>query len=775
MENKAIARILKYKFAYPDVNAFRNIRHSTEAEYENILHEINKNESLKKIMEKEYLPQTEEEMCGVQAEYNPREDSSIRELIIWGSYLLINYSEQINKYANYKDSYEKALFNEEYPLALAYLEKVESEISVSLWEKQQEFLVLNFLEDEKRINSVLNKVKNNISTNIAALLMHLYSKMTNYHITYEKYLGMINNFLSGADSANVVWKYFDYKLSIEKTKDIHGIKSALVFDEQISIIDYFEAYMDALILLSSNSKYQYLIVEVLKRLYGKISDKRIECLYCAFVDVRVHNIDKDACQVVEYYTRGQYDELKKIWSQNSKKFLPDYTLSSIFVKAGVDLTNGHGVMSDFWREIQKMYSLEHEITISIQRICENYKLFYNTSWRYKLQGVMSRKLNMNFGENVFQYSMLNDKFFTPIFHRCIIGKARKIEYLKMFETNTSATYELQFYLLTGDANEILFNSIDKNRRSYYTIKYCFEKEQYKDCIKTISSIKQEEELSGYERERINRILFECFIKTQDYVNAMCLYVNAYMLNTIQIARMNISELVNYIEDTDDDKIKMNICRCIILSLYYEGRSESVIGSYLDYLERSNCDTIIDYLNRYSKLNAFQTLFLEKVCSIQLLLKDYVSKTVTDGSAIDLRVQILKKLINDGTGSSERFVNELNSIYKEQQLKTRIDSFNHNRIFIDRENLIGYLKDEITREFDRYNVVQEIRMLTKGNKIGFVNQDFMMENYWDRTKFFEKIVEKIKAAYLSESPYSLESFLSTRIRHNFCNDKLKKIF
>lgn len=158
-----------------------------------------------------------------------------------------------------------------------------------------------------------------------------------------------------------------------------------------------------------------------------------------------------------------------------------------------------------------------------------------------------------------------------------------------------------------------------------------------------------------------------------------------------------------------------------------------------------------------------------------MLKDYVSKTYTNGSAIELRAKILKKLILEGTGNKQRFISELNTIYKEQQLKTRIDSFNHTRIFIDRENLVSHLKEKVSKEFAKFNAVQEIRTLTKGSKVGIVDFELLMKNYWDQKKFFFELVDKIKDAYLSDSPYSLEHFLSTRIRHNFCNDKLKKVF
>lgn len=775
MGNRNLIKIMEYKIANPNAHAYRNIRYNGEKEYDNILDEIKTNQFLSSAMKKEYFPNTLEKVCQTEIAYNASEDGSINNLLIWGSYLLENYANEINKYLRYKEYYERELFNGNYKTALKWIHTIEKEVSVSLWGKQQEFLVLNLQSETCKVDSILDSVEQYISSNMTVLLMHFYGKMTNRQVTYENYMNMVNDMLSGADSTNAVWKYFDYKLSIGKEKGIHGIKIALAIDEQISIVDYYETYIDSLVLLSSKEKNRCLIAYILKKIYGKIGDNRIKCLHVAFVDSEDIILDEDVCEIVEEYTRGNYKQLKELWQQKRKKINQDYTICNLFVKAGVDIAKDVGFMSDFWQEIQKMYGLEYEINISTQKICEYYKILYNTSWRYKIQGVLTRKLKLDFGENVLNWSILNDKYFTPIFHQCIFTQDEKLKYISRFAKYTPATYQLHLYLITGNANSMSLDEVEKNRRAYYGVKYCFEQAEYKECISSINLIKQDNTLSNYEKERVDKILFECYLKTNEYVNAMHLYIENYLFNKVQIARMNILLLVDVIEETDNEEIKANICRSIILALYYEGKSEDIISSYLDYLECNDCNTIIDFLEKNPVLDEYHTLFLDKVCTINLLLKDYISKTVTNGSAVELRVQILKKLIADGSGDIQRFINELNTIYKEQQLKTRIDSFNHNRIFIDRENLIAYLQEEITREFARFNVVQEIRSLTKGNKVGFANKEFLMENYWDRTKFFTEIIEKIKAAYLSESPYSLESFLSTRIRHNFCNDKLKKVF
>ena len=261
-------------------------------------------------------------------------------------------------------------------------------------------------------------------------------------------------------------------------------------------------------MLSSKEKYRCLIAYILKKIYGKIGDNRIKCLHVAFVDSEDIILDEDVCEIVEEYTRGNYKQLKELWQQKRKKINQDYTICNLFVKAGVDIAKDVGFMSDFWQEIQKMYGLEYEINISTQKICEYYKILYNTSWRYKIQGVLTRKLKLDFGENVLNWSILNDKYFTPIFHQCIFTQDEKLKYISRFAKYTPATYQLHLYLITGNANSMSLDEVEKNRRAYYGVKYCFEQAEYKKCISSINLIKQDNTLSNYEKERVDKILFE---------------------------------------------------------------------------------------------------------------------------------------------------------------------------------------------------------------------------------------------------------------------------
>ena len=206
---------------------------------------------------------------------------------------------------------------------------------------------------------------------------------------------------------------------------------------------------------------------------------------------------------------------------------------------------------------------------------------------------------------------------------------------------------------------------------------------------------------------------------------------------------------------------------------YPNIDENVISSYLDYLESQNTSTIVELLKHKKNMCKLDILFFDKVCTQSLLMKDYVSKTEVGGSAAELRALILRHLLEQDKENRKKYLIELNAIYKDIQLQKKIKVFNHNRIFIDREKLYIFLKEDLKQEFAKFRVVQEIRKMLEDSNFEISQIIIPMESYWDLTKFFYSIVEKIASAYLNDSPYSLENFLSTRIRHNYCKDNLKK--
>ena len=154
---------------------------------------------------------------------------------------------------------------------------------------------------------------------------------------------------------------------------------------------------------------------------------------------------------------------------------------------------------------------------------------------------------------------------------------------------------------------------------------------------------------------------------------------------------------------------------------------------MDYLEGQGCRTIIEYIESRSKLDEYEIFFLYNVCTESLLVRDYVSTSLIKGNAVDLRIYVLRILLERDIRNSKRYFEELNTLFKEIQLQDRREAFNHNRIFIDKIKLMDYLNNTINKEFSEYLKVQEIRkMYDNKNDIEEQKENYGFEIY---TNFF----------------------------------------
>ncbi|WP_419886023.1 hypothetical protein [Paenibacillus sp. B-A-8] len=777
-----INSIIKLKQQHPNRNFYSYIRDIKNGEITHALNWVTQNRTLSNKMKNDYFPSSVEMLCKREMSYNSDRDNSISSILRWGTCIVEVYKQQVDFFVTYKVKYEKALFDEKYEEALKLLDAIEKKVCYSIWGLHQRFLILNLQEKQHESIEMLQKIKTiSNNNNLSSFLLYYYEKLTNKLIGFDEYLNSIQRLLDSGDKKHITWKYFDHKLNIVSLKNVQGIKSALIFDEQLSFIDYYETYIDSLQVLGSRKDNYFIVKECICKIYKDSNDFRIRNLFLAFSEIdRSINLEESICSLLEKYTCGKYSELKDEFSKHIDKFKHDFNLCNLLLKAGIDISNEKISFGELWAEIYNIYTFNYEIEKSTHRIGGYYKLLYGTSWKYKILGILVRKLNNNYCDEILNLSVLNDNALTPLFYQVTTNNGDKEEFLDLFKMIAPATSQLHLYTLTGNVDNSLQVKIDPIRWRYYEIKQLMGKKEYKLSIEKCREFLDffDYKQSGlYYQERVRRTLYSCYLEVKEYIIAMNLYVESYMISKELIAQMQLRNLINRIEvlSEGDVRIRANICRPIVLRLYYKSLNDEVITAYLDYLESQNCRTIKELIEKFQTLNAYDIIFLNKVCTQPLLMKDYVSKTEVGGSAAELRATVLRTLLQHDLSGQKEYLSELNSIYKSSQLQKKIDSFNHNRIFIDKENLFKYLREELNQEFLKFKSVQELKKVFHGSKEDIHSYPFLSEQYWDNTNFNYGIIEKIKKAYLNESPYSLEDFLSTRIRHNYCNDNLKRVF
>lgn len=776
-----LERIRIIKRNQPAKKVYRTIKFLRNREkYKELISLVDSNQKFRYEMKEEYFVDSLEKISGTVMLYERDKDSLFLDSLYWGEKLLAYYACRLNDYIGLKEHYEKQLFGCHMSFAISALENIERRVSYSLWGMQQKFLIYSLEGKKDEINRIMNKLLHNQNKFIYAICYY-YAKMIDSSVDFEKYKELVNSFLP-EELLDPAQKYISYKLDIFSEANVQKMKAALAYDEQMSIIDYYETYIHVLQVLSGMKRYKEIVTEIVKGLYGVIHDFRIRNIYLSLIDSNIHiDIRDDICKVIEKYTCGYYEDMHRGLPDNVDKISDVFMLCNLYVKAEISISNHIGLFPEMWEEIERIYALDYEQSVSLEKMGGYYKLLFGTSWKYKILRILTRKLKYPYNGDVLRITILNDKILTPLFYLCIEGEENKIKYLYQFQEDAPIASQLHLYMLTGNMQEQEKNQIEPNRLKYYGIRWLVRNQQYEQAIKECREMIAEytthpKELYG--QERIRRILYKCYMDCSRYKEAMKLYVESYLIGNEQIVQMELYKLIHSIEEIaeDDDELKADVYRPIILRLYFKNNDLEVISSYMDYIEAQKCNTIIEYINKKKKLTSSEILFLDTVCTQTLLMQDYVSKTVTHGSVADLRASILRKLISVNDKNQNKYIAELNSIYKIMQLQKRMDSFNHNRIFIDKENLFRYLEDKLGQEFVKFQSVQDIRKVANNTKEELLPLiEKIWEDYWDKTKFYKDMVNRISSAYLSESPYSLENFLSTRIRHNFCNDNLKKVF
>lgn len=768
-----ITTVLNAKKSNPKTKMFRSMRYVSLPHVDSVFKTIKEYYKLAEIINKEYLCESDQDLFSWNIEYHSSRDNSLMDLLKWGKYLLEYYANPLREFISLKQIYENFLFQENFIDAYKTILQIDKKISHSVWGLHQKIMLSSLSES---INNDIHKMLK--SNSIVSLLVHYFYKMSDKDTDFLQYNNSIFDLLRTGDEKGSFCKYFNYKLNIISEVNIQEIKTALVIDEQLSIIDYYETFVDSLQKIADRKNCVDLVKEIVCCFNEIFSDFRIRNMNIAYNGINGNiEIENDISCVIEQYTCGKNSFLLENFSVLLNRYSHDFNLGCLFVKAKANVSDNRNTFKELWVEIEKIYRGNFEVEQSIAIIGKYYKLLYGTSWRTKLRSIMARKLNLEKNNSVLKIAVLNDVTLTPLFYQCIHNKQYKLDYLSQMEIYMPCTIELHNYLLFGKLiNEKTRKKIDSLRLSFYEVKYLSSTCQYNKCINKCLSFLNTIKLSNqYLQERVRRILFDSYLVLQLFNEAMRLYVNSYIISKGFVLHMKLDYLVKSIDDCDDDRIKADICRPLVMRFCYTNNDENVISSYLDYLESQNVSTIVELLEHMNNISKLDILFLDKVCTQSLLMKDYVSKAELGYNEAELRIMILRYLLAQDNGNKKKYLMELNTIYKEIQLQKKIATFNHNRIFIDRDKLYFYLEGDLKQEFAKFRVVQEIRRMLENVEYDIGKKIFPMEAYWDLTKFFYTIVKKIEVAYLNDSPYSLEYFLSTRIRHNYCKDNLKRQF
>lgn len=701
--------------------------------------------------------------------------------------ILISGSTEINKYIVLYKEYERYLFSNNYEECKKILEEIEDTVGFSVWGCSQHLLVeelSNGLEANKKL---LGKYREEIGNNlIINTLLDIYSYSSEKNTGYLNYKDKISKYLDSLGNSVVV-PYLKFKLDYNVVCTIDMISIVLQIDSQLSIIDLYNSFIE---ILQCNGYSNYFNgEESVINISQYISDYRLTNLLILYgkYDEFESYLEKNKLvyEIIEKYTIGEYDTVIKLSSDYIKQNQEDFQMRHFWAKALINSNQELDNSTLALEDIYSVYSLNSKVNESFLNLNNMLKLYHGTSWKYKIRGFICRKQAL--AENCLDVfvSHISDCVITPNYVGYISDKKN---FLKGFYKYCPNTIELFYYLngIKPDLNEAL--SLDFIRKNVYISVREIKIGQNESAIGHLkNALSVINETDYYNMERVGRKLFVAYKNLKNWTDLIDLTVSFHMKNPSLCRRFHLDECIESIKKCRDEKVTRNIRTPIFMYIYNKNDYKIQRIAYANYIDKNKIKKVEDIFDGDEKKEDL-IFFLSKICCMNVLKRDVRLASNTD-EVEKVRIKILRKLMNIDDTNKKIYYDEINKIMLKRSIRDKIKQFNQSRIYVDTEKIGEEYYDIFKENYDKY-------MLLKTFDENLATLDISSEKYLDNLKqiveninlrlkenvnysqevvVLRDLVSRITNQFLFNEKYGLNTFLSSRIRHFYCQNKLLTVF
>lgn len=775
--NREHRRKYLFEFAKEKTNYknkfYKIVFHAEEEDIFRIIRTVSNNSSMKMRMDKILFPKTIYDMCNNKIVINAELD--IDYLRSYYIKVFCEYREKIEGYIDMKNQYEKFLFSEQYAEALHVINSIENELGLSVWSISKKMYLYDKIDGLERHKRYLSELQNNVNNNILlSTLFELESYFAEANTSYSAYKKRLESYNEILQENDIIRKYLDFKFNVEREFELEKIQIAFMFDSQLSIVDMYETFVLAEQLLFAEG--------IQKEENFEINDFRLYNLKLIKEPERICDYNEEYYKLLELYTCGKYQEYIKRCEQYLIKEPQDFQCLILLAKSYILSDEKLESENKLYEWIYDVYSLNGKEAEAIQELFSFLKVVRFTSWEYKIMGFIARKTTMSQRKKMSFLSVINDICISPniVNNQCF--KDNTIEFLKSFANICPITQKLYLYKLGVEKfpSEIL----DKNRKLFFEVDKLIEVNRNDEALDVLEHISG---TNNYFLERILRRKIRIFEQKEDYLSEIECVTNAILQNNNLQKRIDLQEVLKNVNSHLSKDIKRNLYYVVFIYLCMPGDYNKQRIAYSNYMDYNKYGSINDIVSGEEKSRVLIE-FLSKVC-IQHILKRDIILNPNGNKADELRVEILKVLINIDERNKKKYYAEITAITKQKSIKDRIKQINQSRIFVDTDNIKKENEIALREDFNRYLSMKDLDE-------GLISYDIYSEDYIsDLKKIVDEINEKIKTnavysqkmiilkgiittiteEFLFNEKYGLNTFLSSRIRHGYCKKQLTTVF
>ena len=724
-------------------------------------------------MERILFPRTIHDMCSNKIVINT--EINMEYLRSYYIKVFSEYSSYIERYILLKEQYEKYLFSEQYREALHIIDSIEEQLGLSVWSISKKMLLFDKIEGLEKHKRYLSELQSKADNNIIlSTLFELESYFAESNTSYSAYKKRLESYNDILQENYIIRQYLDFKFNVEREYEHEEVKVAFMFDSQLSIVDMYETFVLAEQLMFAEG------IKSRERL--EIKDFRLCNLGLIEEPGKIGTQRNENYDLLELYTCGEYQQYIEKCEQYLVAAPQDFQCIILLVKSYIFLQKEMKCTNSLYKWIYDVYSLNGNEIEAIQELFAYLKVVRFTSWEYKIIGFIARKTTMSQRWKMSFLSMINDICLSPNIVNSEYFRGNEREFLASFADIAPITSELYLYRLGigGFPKEVL----DDNRRLFFKTDQLIEANRDQEALDTLAKVVRVE---NYYQERILHRKIKIYEHKGDYLAEVTCITNAVLQNNNLQKRIDLQQVLINVNAHLSKDIKRDIHYVVFVYLCMPSDYNKQRIAYSNYMDYNNFKSIADIVN-YEKDRTVLVAFLSNVC-VQRILKRDIILNAGGNKADELRVEILKTLIELDEENKKKYYAEITAITKQKSIKDRIKQINQSRIFVDVDNIKKENELTLREDFNRYLAMRDLDE-------ELVSYDIYSEDYVSELrKIVDEMNEKIKTSavysqkmiilkgiittiteeFLFNEKYGLNTFLSSRIRHGYCKKQLTTVF
>ncbi|WP_099367112.1 hypothetical protein [Sphingobacterium sp. 1.A.4] len=722
----------------------------------------------------------------------------------WQFKLIVENCELVNIYLKYKTEYEHKLLIGEFDSAIALLDKIESEVSFSVWTLKNRILV-NHLSGLSESNwDLLESLLANKSHYITTAIAKFYSRLirddysvTNYNIDLETSLQSL------VDKNTLRQEYAQFFYYHCNFLFYDGYEPSIIFylEGNASIIDKYETLVRTIELEIINNRNETLIVDSLKEFDDNILDPRIQNILRLYGGMKIN--PNDEIEIINDFELEEFNNVKSkaehyllnINSGNSE-IIHIYTLA--LINLNEDVPNIFAEKSELYRVINSVYKINSKSYEDDTEFLHLLKVAmrHNNAFGLGVFSYIYDELNWSFAPKYIKLSSLESNYFSPIL--CTRFRDEQLLYNNL-KNNFSDDKRLEVVLNiinfidgSSDINDVADIGLKQGALNFIKGISLFIRESYELSISVFEKVLQNDE--SYINRKFYSIyfLYLSYLSLNDLFNAIKLYVESYLNNSRFVRKLDEYSILDVIIPNfkDLNRERQTIDLSIFLNLTNQPKIKIKQSIELFLIEKGKVK-VTDLFDNISEFERSKLLyFLKNVASVEVLQLFRVFKNLNEVN--QERIQICQKILELDPENSKIYNEEIEVLTQKNFVIKVIRDFDEGKIYVNDEKIRKKLlainknklssKDSIGNE-DSYSFEENFnRLLEYSNSFKKKKFSNWIEYLVDNISVGDFILQELKKMFLLirndfvySNEFGLNSYLSTRIRHGTLSNHIRSVF